>query len=188
MIDHLSWIAIAPQLLLLVMVCVIAIYDLFLKSPQRHATHYLTLLTLAGAAFLTGSAALSGQTFSGFGGLVVSDPMGNWLKCFAALTMMVLLVYARPYAGARGMLRVGELYTLGLFALLGMYVMISGHNLLIIYLGLELLALSSFALVALRRDDLRATEAAMKYFVLGALASGFLLYGMSLIYLSLIHI
>ena len=182
MIDHLSWIAIAPQLLLLVMVCVIAIYDLFLKSPQRHATHYLTLLTLAGAAFLTGSAALSGQTFSGFGGLVVSDPMGNWLKCFAALTMMVLLVYARPYAGARGMLRGGELYTLGLFALLGMYVMISGHNLLIIYLGLELLALSSFALVALRRDDLRATEAAMKYFVLGALASGFLLYGMSLIY------
>jgi len=108
--------------------------------------------------------------------------MGNWLKCFAALTMMVLLVYARPYAGARGMLRGGELYTLGLFALLGMYVMISGHNLLIIYLGLELLALSSFALVALRRDDLRATEAAMKYFVLGALASGFLLYGMSLIY------
>ena len=88
--------------------------------------------------------------------------------------MMVLLVYARPYAGARGMLRGGELYTLGLFALLGMYVMISGHNLLIIYLGLELLALSSFALVALRRDDLRATEAAMKYFVLGALASGFL--------------
>jgi len=182
MIDRLSWIAIAPELLLLVMVCVIAIYDLFLKSPQRHATHYLTLLTLAGAAFLTGSAALSGQTFSGFGGLVVSDPMGNWLKCFAALTMMVLLVYARPYAGARGMLRGGELYTLGLFALLGMYVMISGHNLLIIYLGLELLALSSFALVALRRDDLRATEAAMKYFVLGALASGFLLYGMSLIY------
>jgi len=182
MIDRLSWAAITPELLLLVMACAIAISDLFLKSPQRHATHYLTLLTLAAVALLTGSAALGGQSFSGFGGMVVSDPMGNWLKCFAALSMMVLLVYARPYAWARGMLRGGELYTLGLFALLGMYVMISGHNLLIIYLGLELLALSSYALVALRRDDLRATEAAMKYFVLGALASGFLLYGMSLLY------
>jgi NADH-quinone oxidoreductase subunit N len=95
---------------------------------------------------------------------------------------MVTLVYGRPYAGERDMLRGGEMFTLSLFALLGMFVMISGHNFLVIYLGLELLTLSSYALVALRRDDAQATEAAMKYFVLGALASGFLLYGLSLVY------
>ena len=95
---------------------------------------------------------------------------------------MVSLVYARPYALSRDMLRGGELFTLSLFGLLGMFVMISGNNLLVIYLGLELLTLSSYALVALRRDKEQATEAAMKYFVLGAMASGFLLYGMSMLY------
>ena len=95
---------------------------------------------------------------------------------------MVTLVYGRPYAAEREMLRGGEFFTLALFALLGMFVMISGHNFLVIYMGLELLTLSSYALVALRRDDATATEAAMKYFVLGALASGFLLYGLSMVY------
>jgi len=118
----------------------------------------------------------------GFYGLVVSDPLGNWLKCFAAIATAVTLVYARPYSADRGMLRGGELFTLSLFALLGMFVMISGNNFLIIYLGLELLTLSSYALVALRRDNGIATEAAIKYFVLGAMASGFLLYGMSMLY------
>jgi NADH-quinone oxidoreductase subunit N len=96
--------------------------------------------------------------------------------------MGVMLVYARPYAQDRGMLRGGEMYTLSLFALLGMNVMISGNNFLVIYVGLELLTLSSYALVALRRDHAASTEAAMKYFVLGALASGFLLYGLSMMY------
>jgi NADH-quinone oxidoreductase subunit N len=95
---------------------------------------------------------------------------------------MVTLIYARPYSAHRGMLRGGELFTLSIFALLGMSVMISGNNLLVIYMGLELLTLSSYALVALRRDNASATEAAMKYFVLGAMASGFLLYGMSMVY------
>jgi NADH-quinone oxidoreductase subunit N len=95
---------------------------------------------------------------------------------------MVTLVYGRPYAGQRDMLRGGELFTLSIFALLGMFVMISGNNFLVIYLGLELLTLSSYALVALRRDHVVATEAAIKYFVLGAMASGFLLYGMSMLY------
>jgi NADH:ubiquinone oxidoreductase subunit 5 (subunit L)/multisubunit Na+/H+ antiporter MnhA subunit len=95
---------------------------------------------------------------------------------------MVTLVYGRAYAAGRDMLRGGELFTLSLFALLGMFVMISGNNFLVIYMGIELLTLSSYALVALRRDDAVATEAAMKYFVLGALASGFLLYGMSMLY------
>jgi NADH-quinone oxidoreductase subunit N len=95
---------------------------------------------------------------------------------------MVTLVYGRPYAADRGMLRGGEYFTLSLFALLGMFVMISGHNFLVLYMGLELLTLSSYALVALRRDNATATEAAMKYFVLGAMASGFLLYGLSMLY------
>lgn len=180
--ENLGWVVAYPEILLLVMACVIALVDLFVKSPLRGATHALTLLTLAGLALLTGIYASSGQVAVGFGGMVISDPMGNWLKCFASLALMVTLVYGRAYAGSRDMLRGGELFTLSLYALLGMFIMISGHNLLVIYLGLELLTLSSYALVALRRDDEQATEAAMKYFVLGALASGFLLYGMSLIY------
>jgi NADH-quinone oxidoreductase subunit N len=108
--------------------------------------------------------------------------MGNWLKFFATIAVMVTLIYGRPYAASRDMLRGGEFFTLSLFALLGMFVMISGNNMLVIYMGLELLTLSSYALVALRRDHLVATEAAMKYFVLGAMASGFLLYGMSMMY------
>lgn len=180
--ENLGWVVAYPEILLLVMACVIALVDLFVKSPLRGATHALTLLTLAGLALLTGLYASSGQVAVGFGGMVISDPMGNWLKCFASLALMATLVYGRAYAGSRDMLRGGELFTLSLYALLGMFIMISGHNLLVIYLGLELLTLSSYALVALRRDDEQATEAAMKYFVLGALASGFLLYGMSLIY------
>ena len=137
----------------------------------------------ADAAILQAFDASEGTTIYSFGNMVVSDPMGNWLKCFSTLSVMVTLVYGRPYAAERDMLRMGgELFTLGLFALLGMYVMISGNNFLIIYMGLELLTLSSYALVALRRDDSNATEAAMKYFVLGALASGFLLYGLSMLY------
>jgi NADH-quinone oxidoreductase subunit N len=127
-------------------------------------------------------AASNGHTIMGFGGMVVSDPMGNWLKCFAAIALMATLVYGRAYAGQREMLRGGEMFSMSLLALLGMFVMISGHNFLVIYLGLELLTLSSYALVALRRDNIAATEAAMKYFVLGALASGFLLYGLSMVY------
>ena len=113
---------------------------------------------------------------------MVSDPLGHWLKCFASIAVMVTLVYSRPYAADRDMLRGGELFSLSMFALLGMSVMISGQNFLVLYLGLELLTLSSYALVALRRDHAQATEAAMKYFVLGAMASGFLLYGMSMMY------
>jgi NADH-quinone oxidoreductase subunit N len=142
----------------------------------------LSLLTLGGVAALCAWNASEGQTLYALGNLVVSDPLGNWLKCFATLAVMVTLVYSRPYAADRDMLRGGELFSLSLFALLGMYIMISGNNFLLIYLGLELLTLSSYALVALRRDHATATEAAMKYFVLGALASGFLLYGMSMMY------
>lgn len=182
MIDKLSWMTIYPEAALLIMACVIALLDLSTTSPRRTATYVLTLLTLAVIAVLTGFNAAEGKTIYGFGGMVVSDPMGNWLKCFSTLALMVTLVYGRPYSADRGMLRGGEMFTISMFALLGMFVMISGSNFLLLYLGLELLTLSSYALVALRRDNAVASEAAMKYFVLGAMASGFLLYGLSMMY------
>ena len=167
MIDKISWIAIYPEIILLIMACVIALVDLGVKSPRRTATYALTLLTLGVVAALTALYASNESTLYGFGNQVVSDPMGNWLKCFASLALMVTLVYGRPYAHERDMLRGGEFFTL---------------NFLVLYLGVELLTLSSYALVALRRDHAVATEASMKYFVLGAMASGFLLYGMSMLY------
>jgi NADH-quinone oxidoreductase subunit N len=182
MIDKISWITVYPEIILMAMACVIAMVDLGVKTPTRGKTYVLTLLTLAVVAILQASYASGGATLYGFGNMVVSDSMGNWLKCFATVAVMVTLVYGRPYASSRDMLRGGEMFTLSLFALLGMFVMISGNNLLVIYMGLELLTLSSYALVALRRDHAAATEAAMKYFVLGAMASGFLLYGMSMMY------
>ena len=182
MIDRLSLIAIGPELVLLVMACVIALVDLGVKSRLRNVSYWLTLLTMAAVAWMTAQAGADAETVYGFNKMVVADPMGNWLKCFSALAMMACMVYGRPYAGDRDMMRGGELFTLSLFALLGMFVMISGSNFLVLYLGLELLTLSSYALVALRRDHAAATEAAMKYFVLGAMASGFLLYGMSMLY------
>jgi NADH-quinone oxidoreductase subunit N len=182
MMDNSSWMTIYPEIVLLVMACVIALADLFVKSPKRTATYALTLLSLGGVAWLHALSADAGQTLYGFGRMVVSDPMGHWLKCFATIAVMVTLVYSRPYAADRDMLRGGEIFSLSMFALLGMSFMISGQNFIVIYLGLELLTLSSYALVALRRDHTQATEAAMKYFVLGAMASGFLLYGMSMMY------
>ncbi len=182
MIDKLSWIAVYPEIILLAMACLIALVDLGVHSSKRTATYVLTLLTLAVVAGLQAFYASSEKTLYGFGGMVVSDPMGNWLKCFAAVAMFVTFVYGRPYAADRGMLRGGELFTLGMFSLLGMFIMISGSNFLVIYLGLELLTLASYALVALRRDHATSSEASMKYFVLGAMASGFLLYGMSMMY------
>jgi NADH-quinone oxidoreductase subunit N len=182
MIDTTSWIAVYPEIFLLVMTCVILLADLAVKNPSRTATHVLTLLTLGVTAYIHATYAIDASTTYAFGNMVVSDAMGHWLKCFAAISMGVMLVYARPYAQARSMLRGGEMYTLSLFALLGMNVMISGNNFLVIYVGLELLTLSSYALVALRRDHAASTEAAMKYFILGALASGFLLYGLSMMY------
>ena len=182
MIGKISLLAVFPEIVLLVMACAITLLDLGVKSRLRTATYGLTLLTLAAVALVQLIYAGAGITFYGMGNMVVSDSMGNWLKFFATVTVMVTLVYGRPYAADRGMLRGGELFSLSLFALLGMFVMISGNNFLLIYLGLELLTLSSYALVALRRDHAVATEAAMKYFVLGALASGFLLYGLSMMY------
>jgi len=182
MIESNNWAAVAPELLLLGMTSLIALFDLAVKTPLRGATYRLTLLTLAVVAALHFVQAGSGETAYAFSHMIVVDTMASLLKGFATLAVLVTLVYSRPYAGARDMLRAGDLFTLSLYSLLGMCVMISGHHFLTLYLGLELLTLPGYALVALRRDELRSTEAAMKYFVLGSLASGFLLYGLSLIY------
>lgn len=182
MIDRFSWMAIYPELVLLVMACVIALLDLLDRRPGRPVAYILSVLTLLVLAVLSGLYASGGQTVYGFGGLVVSDPMANWLKCFAALALLVTFVYGRSYVAERGMLRGGEWFVLGLLSLLGIFVMISAGNFIVLYLGLECLTLASYALVALRRDHTTSVEAAMKYFVLGAMASGFLLYGLSMLY------
>ena len=183
-----NWLVVSPEILLLVAACVIALVDLQVTDPKRGLTFWLTQASIAAVALmhlftLQGGLGASGAAASVYGmqGLVVSDPLGHLLALCAALAMMVSLAYARPYLGDRELLK-GEFFTLAMFVLLGISVMISANNFLVIYVGLELMSLSLYALVALRRDHAVSTEAAMKYFVLGALASGFLLYGMSMIY------
>jgi NADH-quinone oxidoreductase subunit N len=179
--NDMNWLAVYPEILLLVMGCVVALLDLWVTDEQRRPTYWLTQLTLVVVAGLHFSYFNAGDTFYAMQGMIVADPMGHLLAAFAAIATMVTLVYARPYAGVREMLK-GELFILSLFALLGINIMLSANNFLVIYLGLELMSLSLYALVALRRDHAVSTEAAMKYFVLGALASGFLLYGLSMMY------
>lgn len=182
MIDRFSWMAIYPEIVLLTMACVVLLVDLLDKGPSRMAAYFLSNLTLVAVAALTATYAMSGQTVYGFEGMVVSDVMANWLKCFSALAVLVIFIYSRTYVTERGMLRGAEWYVLSLLSLLGVNVMISANNFLLIYLGLECMALAGYALVALRRDHVPAVEAAMKYFVLSALASGFVLYGLSMVY------
>jgi NADH-quinone oxidoreductase subunit N len=176
-----NWLAVYPEIFLLVMACVVALADLFVTDPRRIPTYVLTLLALAAFAAMHLSLFNGGETLYVAGRMVVTDPMGHLLAFFATVAVAVTLVYAQPYAASREMLK-GELFTLSMFSLLGISIMVSGNNFLVIYLGLELMSLSLYALVALRRDHAQSTEAAMKYFVLGALASGFLLYGMSMMY------
>jgi len=177
----LNYPAILPEAILLASACLVLIADLFLGAKHRGLSYGLTLAALAAVALAATAPLVSGTVQYAFGGMVLTDPMSAVLKIFAVLATAFTLVYARSYAGSREMWR-GEFFALALFTLLGVMAMISANNLLVIYLGLELQALSLYGLVALRRDDRKATEAAMKYFVLGALASGFLLYGMSMLY------
>jgi NADH-quinone oxidoreductase subunit N len=173
--------AIYPEILLLAMACVVAMVDLFVEHPRRTPTYLLSQAALAVVAAMHIVLFNGGATLYAMQRMVVTDPLGHLLGFFAAVAVMVTLAYSRAYAAEREMLK-GELFTLSLFSLLGISVMLSANNFLMIYLGLELMSLSLYALVALRRDHPPATEAAMKYFVLGALASGFLLYGMSMMY------
>ena len=171
----------SAEVFVLAMTCLIMIVDLFVKDMKRTATFFLTQLTLVGAAFITLSLS-TGEILYTFSNMYVSDLMADVLKLLLYLTVMVVLFYSRGYLQDRPQLAGGEYYTLILFATLGMMVMISASHFLTVYIGVELLSLSLYAMVALNRDSVSATEAAMKYFVLGALASGLLLYGMSMIY------
>jgi len=179
--NQMNWSAVGPEIVLLAMACIVAMVDLWVAHPRRLPTYLLTQLTLAIVAAMHLYAFNAGGTVYAMQHMVVADPMGHLLGLFATLAVMISLVYARPYAAEREMLK-GELFTLSLFSLLGIGVMLSANNFLVVYLGLELMSLSLYALVAMRRDHADATEAAMKYFVLGALASGFLLYGLSMMY------
>jgi NADH-quinone oxidoreductase subunit N len=179
--NDMNWLAIYPEILLLAMGCIVALVDLWVTDEQRRPTYWLTQLTLVVVGGMHFCYFNAGLTTYAMQDMVVADPMGHLLAGFACVATLVTLVYARPYAASREMLK-GELFILSLFALLGISVMLSANNFLVVYLGLELMSLSLYALVALRRDHAVSTEAAMKYFVLGALASGFLLYGLSMMY------
>ncbi len=169
-----------PEIFVLAMACIVLIVDLFLTEKNRVITYLLSQTTLLGAAVLTVSlhGATSQVTFSG---TFISDGLADVLKVFIYLITAVVFLYSREYLLARKLFK-GEFFVLGLFAVLGMMILVSGYNMLTLYLGLELLSLSLYAMVALHRDSTESSEAAMKYFILGAIASGMLLYGMSLIY------
>ena len=175
-----------PEIILMVAASAILLIDMFLPEGKRIVTFWLSMATLIACAAVTGvSLGGSGQSVYAFNNMFVSDPMSDMLKLFSYLTVGFTLVYSRRHIADRGMTGGslgGEFYVLALLALLGQMVMISGQNFLVLYLGIELMSLALYALVALRRDHAPSAEAAMKYFILGALASGFLLYGMSMLY------
>jgi NADH-quinone oxidoreductase subunit N len=169
-----------PEIILLALVSVLLVIDVFLRDEDRLVTYWLTIVSLVGVALLALATTGRGATIT-FNGMFVSDLMSQSLKVFTLLTVAATILMSRSYLEARGMLT-GEFLCLALFGTLGMMVMISAHHFITLYLGLELMALSQYAMVGLQRDSARATEAAMKYFILGALSSGLLLYGMSMIY------
>ena len=178
-----NFIVALPEIVLLAGTCALMIVDLFVKDERRRVSYWFAQLILLACALSTlfvwtGTA---GKLVYAFNGLFVADVMGHMLKLAATVAVAAALAYSRHYLQERGLLR-GEFLTLLLFALLGMMVMMSANSFLSMYLGLELLSLCLYALVALNRDSGPSVEAAMKYFVLGALASGLLLYGMSMIY------
>jgi NADH-quinone oxidoreductase subunit N len=182
-LDLLSHLRALPEVILLAATCVVMILDVYSKDPARRPTLWAAQATLA-ACFVAQLYVLyesEGTARLIFSGLFVSDVLGHLLKLVCYVAVSAALVYSRRYLADRGLLR-GEFVTLLLFSLLGMMVMISAASFLTIFLGLELMSLCLYALVALNRDSALSTEAAMKYFVLGALSSGLLLYGMSMIY------
>jgi NADH-quinone oxidoreductase subunit N len=154
--------------------------DLFLSDQRRGLTHFLALFILAGAAVLT-ARDMAFEPVWGFANLFVRDTAADVLKLAVYVVSAMVLVYAKPSLQDRGLFK-GEFHVLVLFSVLGMMLMISAGSMLTAYLGLELQALAAYGLVAMDRDNPRSSEAAMKYFVLGSLASGLLLYGMSMVY------
>jgi len=169
-----------PEIFLVSAACLVLVVDIFISDKHRLVTYTLSLASLLGALWLVSVGATS-DTQILLAGAYIRDPMGDLLKAALLLAAFAAFVYAKDYLRAHSIFR-GEFYVLGLFAVTGMMVMISANSFLVVYLGLELLALCLYALVAFDRDSPKGAEAAMKYFVLGAIASGMLLYGMSILY------
>jgi NADH-quinone oxidoreductase subunit N len=170
----------APEIFVLIMGCVLLVFDVFINDRMRILSYALAQLTIIGAALVT-FLGFPTEAVHTFNGTYVSDGLGSLLKLFIYLVTGFVFLYSRDYLKERNLFR-GEYYVLGLFGMLGMMIMVSAHSFLTIYLGLELLSLSLYAMVAFNRTSMAASESAMKYFVLGAIASGMLLYGMSMIY------
>ena len=172
--------AAAPEIVLLCALFGVLLADLWTSDENRYITHYLSIGSMLAAAF-TQIAVWTGQPAQAFNGFYLVDGVSQLAKLTVYLGTAALFVYAKPYNKAQKMFK-GEYYTLAMFAATGMSVMISSAHFLTAYIGLELLSLSLYAMIALHRDSVQASEAALKYFVLGALASGILLYGISMVY------
>jgi len=174
----------APEIWVMLMACTILLADLFLREERQGIIHLLAMVTLIFAAIITLRADYlhNGlRSAIAFNGSFLRDPMGDVFKLFSYVVLAFVFIYAKFYLRQFRMFR-ADFYTLSLFALLGVMLLISANNLVMIYLGLEMTSLSTYALVAYDRDSTRGSEAAMKYFVLGSMASGMLLYGMSMIF------
>jgi NADH-quinone oxidoreductase subunit N len=178
--DPFNLVPVLPEIALLIFASMILIVDLFVPEHRRKISYWLTQLSIVIVGLLT-LLVFPDHPVHVFNDAVVADPFAYVLKFLSCVSVAFVLVYGRTYLTLRGLFR-GETFVLSMFALMGMMVMISANSFLTLYLGLELLSLSLYAMVALQRDSGLAVEAAMKYFVLGALASGLLLYGMSMIY------
>ena len=176
----LNFISVLPETFVLGAACLILVLDVFLPERLRHWSFWLTQITLGVAAWLILRTAAY-EPVRAMNGMVVDDMLSDVFRFFTCIAVSLTLFYSRGYLAERGLFR-GETFVLALSTLLGMMVMISAGNFITLYLGLELQALSLYAMVAMHRTSKQASEAAMKYFVLGALASGMLLYGMSMIY------
>ncbi len=175
-----SLIPLLPEILLAAMACLVLVVDAFLSDERRAWSWFLSQASLVVALIVLWRVAGEGSLLA-FDGQFVLDRLAGLLKAGVLVLALVAFSYSRPWLQERGVFR-GEYFVLGLFAVLGMMILISAGSLLVLYLGLELMSLSLYAMVAFMRNDGRASEAAMKYFVLGAIASGMLLYGMSILY------
>ena len=170
----------APEILLAGLICVVLVADLFISEESRVVTFWLSMASLLLTGWVVVSTAVAEPVYL-FSGAYIADPLSNVLKVTAVGVMALVFLYSRDYLTQNKLLK-GEFFILGLFGLLGMMVMISANSLLSMYMGLETLSLAMYALVAFDRDNTDSAESAMKYFVLGAIASGTLLYGISWIY------
>ncbi len=169
-----------PEIVMLAMICLVLIVDLFLSQEKRWISLLLSVLTLVLTAVAV-IAVAPVDSVSTFGGSFILDQLAVTLKIAVCVVVILVFIYSRDYLVDHEIYK-GEYYVLGLCATLGMMIMISAHSLLLIYLGLELLSLSLYAMIAFNRNSKSASESAMKYFVLGAMASGILLYGISIFY------